>query len=255
MPGMSDYTVFVKEQREGLPRRAAAREDGDRRGRPTTRSSAAPRCTRASSGLARLPRRRRARRAPARPRDRPPPQLAQARAGADRAARREPLHDPDELLGLVSADLEGAVRHARGDRPGRSTAPVRRVQAALRRRRWSRGWALDPRLPGRDPRATAGSSSPRRRRRRAQFIQLCNQSDVPLLFLQNITGFMVGKRVRAGRHHQARREDDQRGRRTPTVPHICADDRRLLRRRQLRHERPRATTRGSSSPGRTPRSR
>ncbi len=27
----------------------------------------------------------------------------------------------------------------------------------------------------------------------AQFIQLCNQSDVPLLFLQNITGFMVGK--------------------------------------------------------------
>ncbi|MDH5491910.1 MAG: acyl-CoA carboxylase subunit beta, partial [Myxococcales bacterium] len=27
----------------------------------------------------------------------------------------------------------------------------------------------------------------------AQFIQLCNQTDVPLLFLQNITGFMVGK--------------------------------------------------------------
>ena len=29
----------------------------------------------------------------------------------------------------------------------------------------------------------------------AQFIQLCNQTDVPLLFLQNITGFMVGKKV------------------------------------------------------------
>src|SRR5690606_41937930 len=28
----------------------------------------------------------------------------------------------------------------------------------------------------------------------AQFIQLCNQSDVPLLFLQNISGFMVGKK-------------------------------------------------------------
>jgi acyl-CoA carboxylase subunit beta len=27
----------------------------------------------------------------------------------------------------------------------------------------------------------------------SQFIQLCNQSDTPLLFLQNITGFMVGK--------------------------------------------------------------
>jgi acetyl-CoA carboxylase carboxyltransferase component len=28
----------------------------------------------------------------------------------------------------------------------------------------------------------------------AQFIELCNQADVPLLFLQNITGFMVGKK-------------------------------------------------------------
>ncbi len=28
----------------------------------------------------------------------------------------------------------------------------------------------------------------------AQFIQLCNQTDTPLLFLQNISGFMVGKR-------------------------------------------------------------
>jgi len=29
----------------------------------------------------------------------------------------------------------------------------------------------------------------------AQFIELCNQTDVPLLFLHNITGFMVGKKV------------------------------------------------------------
>jgi acetyl-CoA carboxylase carboxyltransferase component len=28
----------------------------------------------------------------------------------------------------------------------------------------------------------------------AQFIQLCNQADVPLIFLQNITGFMVGQK-------------------------------------------------------------
>ena len=28
----------------------------------------------------------------------------------------------------------------------------------------------------------------------AQFIELCNQSDIPLVFLQNITGFMVGKK-------------------------------------------------------------
>jgi acetyl-CoA carboxylase carboxyltransferase component len=31
----------------------------------------------------------------------------------------------------------------------------------------------------------------------AQFIQLCNQSDTPLLFLQNITGFMVGRAAEA----------------------------------------------------------
>jgi len=27
-----------------------------------------------------------------------------------------------------------------------------------------------------------------------QFIELCNQRDIPLLFFQNITGFMVGKK-------------------------------------------------------------
>ncbi len=32
----------------------------------------------------------------------------------------------------------------------------------------------------------------------AQFIQLCNRTDTPLLFLQNITGFMVGTRYEQG---------------------------------------------------------
>ncbi|MGV3625085.1 MAG: carboxyl transferase domain-containing protein, partial [Archangium sp.] len=32
----------------------------------------------------------------------------------------------------------------------------------------------------------------------AQFIQLCNQANVPLLFLQNITGFMVGRGYEEG---------------------------------------------------------
>jgi acyl-CoA carboxylase subunit beta len=32
----------------------------------------------------------------------------------------------------------------------------------------------------------------------AQFIQLCNQRDIPLLFVQNITGFMVGTRYEQG---------------------------------------------------------
>ena len=32
----------------------------------------------------------------------------------------------------------------------------------------------------------------------AQFIQLCNQPDVPLVFLQNITGYMVGREYEQG---------------------------------------------------------
>jgi acetyl-CoA carboxylase carboxyltransferase component len=32
----------------------------------------------------------------------------------------------------------------------------------------------------------------------AQFIQLCNRMDVPILFMQNITGFMVGTRYEQG---------------------------------------------------------
>ena len=32
----------------------------------------------------------------------------------------------------------------------------------------------------------------------AHFIQLCNQRGIPLLFVQNITGFMVGKSYEAG---------------------------------------------------------
>ena len=41
--------------------------------------------------------------------------------------------------------------------------------------------------------ATTASSSRRNPRRQPQFIQLCNQIDVPIIFLQNITGYMVGK--------------------------------------------------------------
>src|SRR5205823_15087731 len=32
----------------------------------------------------------------------------------------------------------------------------------------------------------------------AHFIELCCQSNIPLVFLQNITGFMVGKKYEAG---------------------------------------------------------
>ena len=42
------------------------------------------------------------------------------------------------------------------------------------------------------------------------FIELCNLRGVPLVFLQNITGFIVGRQVRARRYRQGWREDGAR---------------------------------------------
>ena len=56
------------------------------------------------------------------------------------------------------------------------------------------GWAHRARLPGRHPRQQRRPLLASAPNKGAQFIQLCNQSDIPLLFLQNITGFMVGKK-------------------------------------------------------------
>ena len=52
----------------------------------------------------------------------------------------------------------------------------------------------------------------------AHFIELCCQRKVPLVFLQNITGFMVGRKVRERRHRQARREDGHGGGLAPRCP-------------------------------------
>ena len=72
----------------------------------------------------------------------------------------------------------------------------------------------------------------------AHFIELCCQRCIPLLFLQNISGFMVGRDYEAGGIAKD-------GAKMVTavacaqVPNITRRDRRLLWRRQLRHVRPR----------------
>ena len=48
----------------------------------------------------------------------------------------EPLHDADELLGIVSADLRRAVRRAGDPRPRRSTARGSRSTSRSTARRW-----------------------------------------------------------------------------------------------------------------------
>jgi acetyl-CoA carboxylase carboxyltransferase component len=103
----------------------------------------------------------------------------------------EPLHDPEELLGLVSQDLRQAV-------------DVREVIArvvdgsrfeAFKPRYGSTmvcGWAEIHGYPV-GILGNNGVIYPDSAEKAAHFIQLCNQVDVPLVFLQNITGYMVGR--------------------------------------------------------------
>ena len=43
----------------------------------------------------------------------------------------------------------------------------------------------------------------------AHFIELCSQRGIPLLFLQNITGFMVGKQYEAGGYNGSKRRQEK----------------------------------------------
>ena len=135
------------------------------------------------------------------------------------------------------ADLRSPVRPARRARPRRRRLRLRRVQAAATARRSSPA--------GPSSTATRSASSPTHRgvlfneeaKKATQFIQLANQTDTPLLFLQNTTGYMVGK------------DYEQRGMvkdgakminavTNTTVPHLTVNIGGSLRRRQLRHVRP-----------------
>ena len=101
-----------------------------------------------------------------------------------------PRHDPEELLGMVSRDL-------------RSPLDIREVIArVVDGSRFEEfkplygptlvtGWASVHGYPigivGNNGALFSESAE-----KAAQFIQLCNQIDVPILFLQNITGYIVG---------------------------------------------------------------
>ena len=104
----------------------------------------------------------------------------------------EPLYDPDELLGIASADVrvpfevrEVIARIVDGSRFSEFKSRVRthaghriRAHPRILRSAFSRNNGV----------LMSESSA-----KGAQFIELCNQQDIPLVFLQNITGFMVGK--------------------------------------------------------------
>ena len=120
-------------------------------------------------------------------------QLGRVPALPPTGAGDPPLHDPEELLGVASADVrvpfdprEVLARVVDGSRflefkPDYGSTLIT-------------GWAeIGGYRVGvlTNQGVLYGASA----EKGAQFIQLCNQSRTPLLFLQNITGFMVGRAV------------------------------------------------------------
>jgi acetyl-CoA carboxylase carboxyltransferase component len=107
-----------------------------------------------------------------------------------------PRHDSEELLGLVSRDLKSALdireiisRITDGSefeefKPAYSATMVC-------------GWAHIHGYPV----GILGNNGPifsETAQKSTQFIQLCNKRDIPLIFLHNITGYMVGKEYEEG---------------------------------------------------------
>jgi len=107
-----------------------------------------------------------------------------------------PLYDSDELLGILPVDLRTAmdIREV-----------IRRIVDGSRFEEFKplygrtlvTGWASVHGFPvgilGNNGVLFSDSSE-----KAAQFIQLCNQIDVPIIFLQNITGYIVGKAYEQG---------------------------------------------------------
>ena len=190
MPGMSDHTIFVKDRARvylgGPPLvKMAIDEDAD----DETLGGADMHAR--TSGLA--------------------DHLAVDEADACRLARRvvarlrwhkagpgatepdvEPLEDPDELLGVASADVripwdvrEALARFLDGSVLD-EYKPLYGTQLVC-------GWASVHGHPV-GVLANNGILFSEEAQKGATFIQLCNRSSTPLVFVQNITGFMVGTR-------------------------------------------------------------
>jgi acetyl-CoA carboxylase carboxyltransferase component len=108
----------------------------------------------------------------------------------------EPVFDPDEILDLTSFDVrkpfevrEIIARVVDGSRFGEFKPTYGTTLVT--------GWARIHGYPV-GILANNGILFSESSQKGAQFIQLCNQSDTPLVFLQNITGFMVGRRYEEG---------------------------------------------------------
>jgi len=109
---------------------------------------------------------------------------------------QDPTYDPEELLGIGSIDVR---------KPFEVREVIARIVDGSRFEEFKTnygttlvtGWAHIHGYPigilGNNGILFSDSSQ-----KAAQFIQLCNKIDVPLLFLQNITGYMVGTQYEQG---------------------------------------------------------
>ena len=137
-------------------------------------------------------------------------QLAQARPRPDAPRRRAAVRRRGAARHRAAGPA-GAVRPARGDRPGRRRLRLRRVQAAVRHERWSPAGRSVHGYPVGILANARGVLFSEEAQKAAQFIQLANQADTPLLFLQNTTGYMVGTEYEQGGIIKHGAHDDQRG--------------------------------------------
>ncbi|KAG0051953.1 hypothetical protein BGZ83_003172 [Gryganskiella cystojenkinii] len=104
----------------------------------------------------------------------------------------QPLYDPDEILGIVSANIripfdaaEVIIRLVDGSR-FTQFKPLYGPNLIC-------GWATIHGIPV-GILANNNVLFPPEANKATQFIQLCNMRDTPILYLHNITGFMVGKK-------------------------------------------------------------
>ena len=102
----------------------------------------------------------------------------------------EPLHDPEDLLGIVAKDLKSPfdMREVIARVvDGSYFEEFKPLYGPTLVCGWARIHGYQVGILGNNGALFSESSE-----KAAQFIQLCNQIDVPLIFLHNITGYIVG---------------------------------------------------------------
>ena len=118
------------------------------------------------------------------------------RPDLDLAEPREPLYDPAELYGVVPTDLKKPydVREVIARLvDGSELDEFKALYGTTLVCGFARLWGYPVGILGNNGILFSESAQ-----KGAHFIELCAQRGIPLIFLQNITGFMVGRKYEAG---------------------------------------------------------